>query len=315
MSSFATTSPETDRRAFLVAIALLIGHLMALGFGLAGLLIAIPNPELWADSAGAVRVYDFGMTYAGSLHIVLGAMAMFAYGIAAIGLRMTAIFFLVTVPISLTSELLGTSTGEPFGNYAYTSFLGYKVLGHVPFSIPLSWFYVGFATYLLGHALASALGARPLGAYAVVGGAWLLTVWDLVLDPAMAHESLGVKFWEWDETGPYFGMPLQNFAGWTLTAVVFMTVARLLWRGDPSVDRDRLRIWFPLAVYAANIGFASALSASVGLELPIVLAIVFGLLPASLALVRFGPRPRQRFADGARASPRGQRQPELRGPS
>ncbi len=310
MSSFATTSSDARPGAFRVAVLLLLGHLIALGFGLAGLLIAIPHPELWVDSPSAARVYDFGMTYAGSLHIVLGAAAMAAYGVVAIGLRKTAIFFVCAVPISLASELLGTSTGEPFGNYAYTSFLGSKVLGHVPFSIPLSWFYVGFATYLLGHAVASALGARPLGAYAVVGGAWLLTVWDLVLDPAMAHESLGVKFWVWDETGPYFGMPLQNFAGWTLTAIVFMTVSRLLWRGDAPVDRDRLRPWFPLVVYAANIGFASALSASVGLYLPIVLAVVFGLVPAMLVLVRGGQREEpslRRVTGGPRVEVRGSR--------
>ena len=268
-----------------VAKACLVGHLMALMFGLAGMLIAIPNPELWSDSSVGPRVYEFGMTYAGSLHIILGAAAMFAWGIAAIGVRRTAIFFASAVPISLGSELLGTSTGEPFGNYAYTSFLGYKVLDHVPFSIPLSWFYVGFATYMLGHVLAGRLSVRPLWMYGIVIGAWLLTVWDLVLDPAMAHESLAVKFWVWDETGPYFGMPTQNFIGWTLTAVIFMTVARLLWMGDPPIDGRRLAVWFPLVVYAANIVFASVLSASVDLWVPIMLAVLFGLVPASMVLV------------------------------
>ncbi len=279
-SRFRMVRPMTLANVFLA------GHLAALVFGLAGLLIAIPNPELWADSPMGARAYDFGMTYGGSLHIIFGAAAMFAWGVAAIGLRRTAIFFAAAVPISLGSELLGTSIGEPFGNYAYTSFLGYKVLDHVPFSIPLSWFYVGFATYMLGHALAGRLGVRPLSIYAVIIGAWLLTVWDLVLDPAMAHESLAVRFWVWDETGPYFGMPTQNFIGWTLTAVVFMTVARLIWRGDPSTDGRGLAIGFPLAVYAANIVFASALSASVGLWAPIFLAVALGLLPASMVLIR-----------------------------
>lgn len=271
-------------RPMQVAVALLAGHLMALIFGLAGLLIAIPNPDLWADSNMGVRVYDFGMRYAGSLHIILGAGAMFAWGIAAIGFRRTALFFLSAVPISLTSELLGTSTGEPFGNYAYTSFLGYKVLDHVPFSIPLSWFYVGFATYMIGHGLAMRLNVRPRWLYAVIIGAWLLTVWDLVLDPAMAHESLAVKFWVWSESGPYFGMPTQNFIGWTLTAIVFMVVARLLWMGDPPGSPKTLMILFPLAVYAANIVFASALSASVDLWAPILLAVAFGLVPAAFVL-------------------------------
>lgn len=271
-------------RPMSLAVALLVGHLIALAFGLAGLLIAIPNPELWADSDLGLRVYDFGMRYAGSLHIVFGAGAMFAWGVAVIGSRRTAIFFLSAVPISLTSELLGTSTGEPFGNYAYTSFLGYKVLDHVPFSIPLSWFYVGFATYLIGHALAMRLSVRPYGLYAVVFGAWLLTVWDLVLDPAMAHESLAVKFWLWSETGLYFGMPTQNFIGWTLTAIVFMTVARLFWRRDPNGESLISNIWFPVAVYAANIVFASALSVSVDLWIPVALAVMFGLFPAMMAL-------------------------------
>ena len=272
------------RKPMQIANAALVGHVMALVFGLLGLLIAIPNPDLWADSELGVEVYDFGMRYAGSLHIVFGAAAMFFWGIAAIGLARTAIFFAASVPISLTSELLGTSTGEPFGNYEYTSFLGYKILGDVPFSIPLSWFYVGFATYMIGHVLASQWNLRPRGIYAMVFGAWLLTVWDLVLDPAMAHESLSVKFWEWSETGSYFGMPTQNFIGWTLTALVFMGVARLLWRGDPPGDGRQLAIWFPVVVFGANVFFASVLSASVDLWVPIGLAVVLGVIPALFAL-------------------------------
>ena len=279
------TGASLEERAGKIAPWLLLGHVAALLFGLAGLLIAIPNPQLWADTEFGPRAYEFGMTYAGSLHIVFGAMAMFAYGIAAIGLRRTATFFVCAVPISLGSELIGTSTGEPFGNYAYTAFLGYRILDHVPFSIPLSWFYVGFATYLIGHALAGMMKVRPLWPYAVLIGAWLLTVWDLVLDPAMAHESLEVKFWVWSETGPYFGMPLQNFIGWTLTAIVFMTVARLFWGGDPTIDRKQLRIAFPFTIFAVNIFFASALSANVDLWIPILLAVVFGLLPAALVLL------------------------------
>ena len=59
---------------------------------------------------------------------------------------------LPSVLISLTSELLGTSTGFPFGHYSYLSGLGYKIAGLVPFTIPLSWFYVGCVSYLLARA-------------------------------------------------------------------------------------------------------------------------------------------------------------------
>jgi putative membrane protein len=275
---------------------LLLGHVAALLFGLGGLLIALPNPELWADSAFAVRVYNFGMTYAGSLHIILGAAAMLVFGLCYVGVGRTLTFFVLATTLSLSFELIGTGTGWPFGNYAYTSFLGYKVLDRVPFTIPLSWFYVGFACYLLASLAASRLGLRRAGVLAVLGGVWLLTVWDLVLDPAMAHESMPVKFWVWYETGPYFGMPVKNFVGWSVTGFAFMALSRLLWRGDP--DPARIPVAFPLILYVANTIFAMALSLSVGLWQPVLFAALLGVLPAATAgLGRF------RTGGGARLQP------------
>lgn len=259
---------------------LFIGHLLALGFGLGGLLIALPNPQLWAASPAAASVFGLGMRYAGSLHILLGAATMLAFGLRFVGTRKTLIFFVAATALSLGSELLGTGTGWPFGAYSYTAGLGYKVGGRVPFTIPLSWWYMGFTAYLLGAAVAGARGLRRW--WPVALGVWLLTVWDLALDPAMAHESLPVRFWVWHEHGPYFGMPLMNFAGWSLTGLAFMALSRWLWRSD--IDQRRLPAWLPLGMYAANIGFAAALSLSVGLWLPPAIALTFGLAPALLAL-------------------------------
>lgn len=261
-------------------------------FGLAGLLVALPRPELWAGDRVATQVFDFGIRYAGSLHIVLGAAAMLAFGSAAVGWRRTAIFFVLAVVISLAAELIGTGTGWPFGEYAYTDFLGYKIAGQVPFGIPLSWFYVGFAAYLLGGVAAARFALRPAVVWTVAIGAWLLTVWDLVLDPAMAHEAMPIRFWEWGEAGAYLGTPLKNFLGWAVTALAFMAPSRVLWRHD--VGPLPGLAWFPCAVYAANVGFGMALAASVGLTGPILLAALLGLAPAAAALAR---RPR----DGASA--------------
>jgi putative membrane protein len=113
-------------------------------------------------------------------------------------------------------------------------------------------------------------------------GAWFLTVWDLVLDPAMAHASLRVQFWVWEETGPYFGMPVKNFIGWSVTGLVFMALSRYLWRDE--IDARTTQLQIPAFVYALNLLWAMVLSASVDLWIPIVLAIVLGLVPAILAL-------------------------------
>jgi uncharacterized membrane protein len=266
-----------------LASLLLVGHLAALLFGLAGLLIALPNPEWWAGDATAVRVFEFGMQYAGATHIVLGAAAVFVFGWVVLGPRRTIIFFLVSTLLSLSSELIGTGTGWPFGNYEYTAFLGYKILDRVPFSIPLSWFSMGLVSYLLGNLLAAKLGGRQT-LWSLAIGVWLLTAWDLVLDPAMADPSLQVQFWTWHETGPYFGMPIQNLVGWSLTGLLYMGLSRLLWGGDVDVGRITGTAWFPFTVYVANVVFAMALSLGGGLWPPVLLAALAGLLPAAIAL-------------------------------
>ncbi len=266
-------------RASLPWIAL-VAHLAALVFGLIGLLIMLPNPDLWSSDPNAVKVFNWSMEHAGATHIVLGAIAMALFGWLAIGWRKTGIFFLVTYAVSLGFELFGTSTGWPFGNYAYTDFLGVKVLGHVPWTIPLSWFYMGLAAYLIGTWLVHRLGGGR-AFWGVLMGAWLLTAWDLVLDPAMAHESLRVKFWVWDEQGPYFGMPIKNFAGWVATGFIFMAISRWLWREDARLDVSELRL--PAVVFVANMIFAMVISASVGLWIPILIAILVAGAPFALA--------------------------------
>lgn len=271
-----------DMRRYRLPFVLFVAHLGALIFGLIGLLIMLPNPELWSGDPRAVRVFDWSMEYAGATHIILGAAAMFAYGVVALGWFKTTIFAVVSFILSLGFELFGTGTGWPFGNYEYTSFLGYKVLDRVPYTIPLSWFYMGLASYLLGALVARRLGVRRITLWTVLLGAWFLTVWDLVLDPAMAHESLRVQFWVWDETGPYFGMPIKNFIGWSVTGLAFMAVSRALWREEVKPLSHDLRL--PLAVYGVNLAFAMVLSAGVDLWVPILLAAVLGLLPPLLAL-------------------------------
>jgi putative membrane protein len=92
-------------------------HVLALIFGLGGLLIAMPHPELWSGNAFAARVYLAGIHYAGSLHILLAAATMLLFGLLFVGRRKTLIFFAAATTIALSFELLGTGTGFPFGAY------------------------------------------------------------------------------------------------------------------------------------------------------------------------------------------------------
>jgi len=119
--------------------------------------------------------------------------------------------------------------------------------------------------------------------WSIVLAAWLLTAWDLVLDPAMASDKMSVMhFWVWKEHGAYFGMPLRNLAGWLGTGLTFIAVGRALWRG--RFDAAGLSAWLPFSVYAVNVCWAMALSLSVGLWPTALAAVGLSLLPAALAL-------------------------------
>ncbi|GAC1473884.1 MAG: hypothetical protein PVSMB5_25810 [Ktedonobacteraceae bacterium] len=113
-------------------------------------------------------------------------------------------------------------------------------------------------------------------------------MWDLALDPAMASNALPLHFWVWQQTGPYFGMPLSNLLGWSLTGLTFMGVSRLLWR--ENLDLQRMVVWLPFGVYAVNIGFAIALDLHAGLWLPSLMALLLGVLPASLVVLVLADR-------------------------
>ena len=135
-------------------------HGLALLVGLFGLLVAIPHPEIWAGHPADLAFFAFALDKTGGTGMVLGALAMLAFGFARLGARRTLIFFAASCLISAAAELTGTKTGWPFGGYEYTDFLGAKLLGRVPFPIPLSWFYMGFASLLLADAIAVARGWR-----------------------------------------------------------------------------------------------------------------------------------------------------------
>lgn len=289
-------------------------HLAALVFGIAGLLVMLPHPELWSWNPYLIEVFNFGISYAGSLHIIFGAATMLLFGLLFIGTRKTLIFFIASTTISLSMELLGTSTGFPFGPYSYTSFLGIKILDHVPFSIPLSWFYMGFTSYILAsvivpkllhfqqananiHLTLSSRTSRKETFWSLALGAYFLTVWDLALDPAMASNNLPLHFWIWHQPGPYFGMPISNLVGWSVTGLAFMGVSRLLWR--TNLDPKRIIVWLPFWVYTANIGFAVALDLSARLWIPTLMAIFLGVIPASLV---FFLQPGRKFRETSRAN-------------
>jgi len=100
---------------------------------------------------------------------------------------------------------------------------------------------------------------RQRAAPRVLVGSLVLLSWDLALDPAM---SLVTKYWVWGTTGPYYGMPLLNLAGWYVTGVVLMTALAFL-RADAWLAA--LPVGWLVAFYGANLLLPLGMSVAAGL--------------------------------------------------
>ncbi|MEO0488185.1 MAG: gamma-carotene 1'-hydroxylase CruF [Cyanobacteria bacterium J06659_2] len=266
----------------------LIGHGVSMAFGLAGLLWVMPNPEFLQHIPAGPTLFTWSMAGGGVIYIALGAIAVALYAYRTLGLKSLLAFMVPAIAVSLASELLGTSTGFPFGDYSYLNGLGYKISGLVPFTIPLSWFYLGLSAYLLARTGLLTQQRQRQGAglpawvwqlSCLILGAGLLTAWDFVLDPAMSQTAM--PFWFWHQPGDFFGMPYQNFAGWLGTGMVFMAIAAFLWRKDDrTVTLSRSQVIVPLVVYLLNFGFATAMSLASGIFVPVLLGLLVGAVPA-----------------------------------
>jgi uncharacterized membrane protein len=172
---------------------------------------------------------------------------------------------------TLAAEVIGVSSGLPFGSYRFTHMLGVKWFGVVPVLIPLAWFNIAVPAYV---AASAAFGNR---AGRILAGASLMLAWDLCTDPLMGHR---YAFWIWRQPGTFYGIPVSNFAGWFLMGLFAMAfLACCSWT---RADKYRSRAF--IAHYAVNL-FA-ALGLLVILRMTLAVLVCGGLLLALQAVRR-----------------------------
>jgi len=161
------------------------------------------------------------------------AICSLAHAWYSLGGRHTLAFFGLSAVVSWIYEQAGVATGLVFGAYHYTGYLGAR-LGDVPLLIPLAWFMMIYPSYVISNlAIERRATGTPQGVARLVRlaavSAVVMTLWDLVIDPILSGPS--VRAWVWEAGGPYFGIPIQNYAGWLLTTfTVYLANASLPFR-------------------------------------------------------------------------------------
>jgi putative membrane protein len=237
----------------------------------------------------------------GSLGVLTSVVALFSLSHAwySLGGRLTLAFFSLSAVISWAYEQFGVATGFVYGPYHYTDYLGAK-LGHVPLLIPLAWFMMVYPSYVIANlAIQRRATGTPVGAVALVrlafAGAVVVTVWDLVIDPILSGPT--IRAWVWEAGGPYFSIPIHNYAGWLLTTFTVYLAYRAVEQRVRAAPRGPLSarvVALPVAAYGLMLA-ADLLSGVTPAALWLIGPAVMGppLILAAWRLRRFRPEPAQ----------------------
>ena len=193
---------------------------------------------LWGDSILATGT---------NIAALFQASAVFAIVEKQWGLSRTLKTFLIIALLTWIAEFIGQQTGFPFGDYHYTEMLQPQIAA-VPLLIPIAWFMLLPSSWVMAQAIVGKRDSLAKHAlFALISG-FALAAWDLFLDPQMVTWG----FWQWNQSGAYFGIPLINYVGWVAVAALVTAIIR----------PKQLKVW-PLALIYGIVCFLQAVGQAV----------------------------------------------------
>jgi uncharacterized membrane protein len=162
----------------------------------------------------------------------IGIAAAYTHASFTYGLRHALALFVICTGITFTTENLGVATGFPFGHYHFEIAPSLPRIGAIPVVVGPLWFGMGYFSWIVAGILLcgadSRLRERPNIILLPVVAAFVMTQWDLILEPPSATIA---KAWIWHDGGGFFGVPTSNFFGWLLTSWLFFQAFALYLHG------------------------------------------------------------------------------------
>jgi len=168
------------------------------------------------------------------------------------------------VSVGWFTEQMGATHGWFFGEYHYTDVLGPR-LGEVPVVIPMMWFALTYAGYVIANLIVCrtpvdrSVGLADVALLSFLS-AMVVTAFDLGADPYFVF-----KLGAWimvKKDGWWFGETLQGFVGWMLVSFVIVMTFRLWLRGRaprPKVGFMRRHAALPLLLYGGLMAYQMVL--------------------------------------------------------
>ena len=218
--------------------------------------------------AGFLVATAVGSHNSTTVAIMVASVLMFAScwasAIHLLGGKAALRFVLIAVCLGWFAEQMGASRGWFFGSYHYTEVLGLQ-LGDVPVVIPLMWFSLTYAGYVIANLIVwqtPVYRAPSLGQAALMSfiAALVVTAFDLGADPYLIRV---VGAWTMEKTtGHWFGETLQGFVGWVFVSFCIVSAFRLATRHVPLAPTSHFKrrdALVPLAMYGTGMVFQMAL--------------------------------------------------------
>ena len=213
-------------------------------FALVGLQIAYPLTHGTARARLTVTI------------VVVLAATCVLHAAASRGVRCAATLLATTAVPGFAVEVLGVHIGVPFGSYSYGTGLGTTLFG-VPLVVGLAWTMLAWPAAIAASRLATGACGR------VIVGSWALASADVFLDPQL----VAAGRWRWSDPAVHLpgvpGVPLTNYAGWLVVALVLSAAVQALLRTDVPVADDAVAIGLYLWLY---LGWVVALAAFLDLR-------------------------------------------------
>ena len=141
------------------------------------------------------------------------------------------VFFVVCFCTGIAVEVVGTSTGYLFGEYAYGKTLGWGYR-NVPFVIGINWFIIIYCSGITVNRFLEKISAKletmtgppspAIRFFSLISdGAMLAVFFDWILEPA----AIKLGYWQWLGSGE---IPTYNYMCWFIISFALMCVFTFL---------------------------------------------------------------------------------------
>ena len=154
----------------------------------------------------------------------------------------------------------------PVIGFSFSSSLGYKILGVVPWTIAFAYPPI----LLAGFWLANKISRGFLG---VLLTAFFALIINVAIDPALGRLTL----WHWENPGSFYGVPILGFLAWFVVWLVGAFIVSKIW--DPEEEAPKrgaafsgfLILWFWSGV---NFGLQHWVPGAIGVVLGVAMFVM-----------------------------------------